>query len=98
MTGYAPSTWWAVLSLGLLPWGLAMVLWMWVLNRLEVGQVSASIYLLPFFGLVLSVITVHDRISVHQGFGGALVLVGTIVLTVYESRQQAAAALRSRRR
>ena len=93
VTGYAPSTWWAVLFLGLLPWGVAMVLWMWVLNRLEVGQVSASIYLLPFFGLVLSVITVHDRISVHQGFGGALVLIGTIVLTVYESRQQAAAAI-----
>ncbi len=26
VTGYASSTWWAVLSLGLLPWGLAMVL------------------------------------------------------------------------
>lgn len=97
VTGYGTSTWWAVLSLGLLPWGLAMVLWMWVLNRLDVGQVSASIYLLPFFGLVLSVVTVHDRISVHQGFGGALVLVGTIVLTVYESRQQAAAAVPPRR-
>ncbi len=95
VAGYSPSTWWAVLSLGLLPWGFAMVLWMWVLNRLEVGQVSASIYLLPFFGLVLSVITVHDRISVHQILGGALVLVGTVVLTVYEGRQQAAAALLS---
>jgi drug/metabolite transporter (DMT)-like permease len=90
VTGYAPSAWWAVLSLGVLPWGFAMVLWMWVLNRLDVGQVSASIYLLPFFGLVLSVITVHDRISFHQSIGGALVLVGTIVLTVYESRQQTA--------
>ncbi len=95
VAGYAPSTWWAVLSLGLLPWGFAMVLWMWVLNRLEVGQVSASIYLLPFFGLVLSVITIHDRISVHQILGGALVLIGTVVLTVYDHRQQAAAALPS---
>jgi drug/metabolite transporter (DMT)-like permease len=95
MAGYSSSTWWAVLSLGLLPWGVAMVLWMWVLNRLEVGQVSASIYLLPFFGLVLSVITVHDRISMHQVLGGALVLIGTVVLTVYEGRQQAAAAMAS---
>ena len=55
------------MSLGVLPWGLAMVLWMWVLNRLEVGQVSASIYLLPFFGLGLSVLTVHDRISCTRG-------------------------------
>ena len=94
VTGYSPSAWWAVLFLGLLPWGFAMVLWMWVLNRLDVGQVSASIYLLPFFGLVLSVITVHDRLSIHQGIGGALVLVGTIVLTVYESRQQATAVMR----
>jgi drug/metabolite transporter (DMT)-like permease len=93
VTGSAPSAGWAVLSLGVLPWGFAMVLWMWVLNRLDVGQVSASIYLLPFFGLVLSVITVHDRISFHQSIGGALVLVGTIVLTVYESRQQTAAVV-----
>lgn len=91
--GYESSTWWAVLFLGLLPWGFAMVLWMWVLNRLDVGQVSASIYLLPFFGLALSVVTVHDRISIHQAVGGALVLVGTIVLTVYEARQQAAPAV-----
>ena len=88
VAGYPASTWWAVVSLGVLPWGLAMVLWMWVLNRLEVGQVSASIYLLPFFGLGLSVLTVHDRISLHQVLGGALVLVGTIVLTVYQGRQQ----------
>ena len=71
VTGYGASTWWAVLSLGLLPWGLAMVLWMWVLNRLDVGQVSASIYLLPFFGLGLSVVTVHDRISVASGGSAA---------------------------
>jgi len=95
VAGYSSSTWWAVLLLGVLPWGVAMVLWMWVLNRLEVGQVSASIYLLPFFGLVLSVITVHDRISMHQVLGGALVLIGTVVLTVYEGRQQAASALAS---
>ena len=94
VAGYAPSTWWAVLSLGLLPWGFAMVLWMWVLNRLEVGQVSASIYLLPFFGLVLSVITIHDRISVHQIFGGALVLIGTIVLTVYDTGNRRGCAFR----
>jgi len=93
VAGYASSTWWAVLSLGILPWGLAMVLWMWVLNRLEIGQVSASIYLLPFFGLVLSVATMHDRMTAHQGIGSALVLVGTIVLTVYEGRREAAAAL-----
>jgi drug/metabolite transporter (DMT)-like permease len=91
--GYAASAWWAIVALGLLPWGLAMVLWMWVLKRLEVGQVSASIYLLPLFGLMLSVITVHDRISIYQAVGGLLVLAGTLMLTVYEGRQQSQVAL-----
>ena len=46
-----------------------MVLWMWVLNRLEVGQVSTSIYLLPLFGLILSIVTVHDHITLSQILG-----------------------------
>jgi drug/metabolite transporter (DMT)-like permease len=88
ITGYTLGTWLAVLFLGALSWGLAMVLWMWVLNRLEVGQVSTSIYLLPLFGLVLSIITVHERITLPQIVGGALTVVGTATLTLYEGRRQ----------
>ncbi len=87
VTGYPVSVWGSVLVLGLLSWGFAMVLWMWVLNRLDVGQVSVSIYLLPFFGLLLSIITLHEKISFPQIAGGALVLIGTAVLTVYENRR-----------
>jgi drug/metabolite transporter (DMT)-like permease len=89
LTGYAATTWLAILSLGLLPWGLAMVLWMWVLNRLEVGQASASIYLLPMFGLLLSVITVHDHVALPQIVGGALTVIGTAMLTLYEGKRPA---------
>jgi drug/metabolite transporter (DMT)-like permease len=78
------STWLAIAVLGLLSWGLAMVLWMWVLNRLEVGQISTSIYLLPVFGVILSVITVHDRFTGSQILGAVLALVGTATLTVFE--------------
>lgn len=88
--GYTASTWIAVVTLGVLPWGIAMILWMWVLNRLEVGQASTSIYLLPLFGLLLSVISVHERIALQQVLGGALTLIGTAILTVYE--RQAAPA------
>lgn len=89
-TGYPVSVWIAVLVLGLLSWGFAMVLWMWVLNRLDVGQVSVSIYLLPFFGLLLSIATLHETISRRQIVGGMLVLFGTAMLTVYEHRRTAA--------
>lgn len=85
--GYPGSAWLAIFVLGAFSWGLAMVLWMWVLNRLEVGQVSASIYLLPLFGLLLSVVTVHEHIRLAQVLGGALVVTGTATLAFYEHRR-----------
>ena len=72
VAGYSRATWVAVAVLGLLSWGVAMILWMWVLNRLEVGQISTSIYLLPLFGLILSIVTVHDHITLPQILGGVL--------------------------
>jgi drug/metabolite transporter (DMT)-like permease len=87
VAGYTSVTWLAVGILGLLSWGLAMVLWMWVLNRLEVGQVSTSIYLLPLFGLMMSIVTLHERIRASQILGGTLTVVGTAMLTLYEGRR-----------
>lgn len=89
LAGYSGETWLAVLFLGAISWGLAMVLWLWVLNRLEVGQVSSSIYLLPLFGVLLSVMTLHEQITVRQVFGGAITLAGTAVLMFVENRRPA---------
>ena len=89
VTGYSSATWLAIAVLGILSWGLAMILWMWVLNRLDVGQVSTSIYLLPLFGLILSVATVHERIALPQILGGVLTLAGTATLTLFEGRRAA---------
>lgn len=87
VTGYSSATWLAIAVLGVLSWGVAMILWMWVLNRLEVGQVSTSIYLLPLFGLILSIVTVHDRITLPQILGGVLTVAGTATLTLFEGRR-----------
>jgi drug/metabolite transporter (DMT)-like permease len=92
ISGYSRATWLAIAILGFLSWGVAMVLWMWVLNRLEVGQVSTSIYLLPLFGLILSIVTVHDRITLPQILGGALTVAGTATLTLFEGRRSAQVA------
>ena len=89
VTGYSGATWLAVAVLGFLSWGVAMILWMWVLNRLEVGQISTSIYLLPLFGLILSIVTVHDHITLPQIVGGALTVAGTATLTLFEGRRSA---------
>jgi drug/metabolite transporter (DMT)-like permease len=88
VNGYPASAWIAVLVLGALSWGIAMVLWMWVLNRLEVVQVSVSIYLLPFFGVLLSAIALRERPTWVQGAGGALVVLGTLLVSEYEGRRK----------
>ncbi len=88
VSGYPAKLWAAIAVLGLLSWGVAMVLWMWVLNRLDVGQVSTSIYLLPLFGLILSIVSVHDRITVSQIVGGVLTVAGTATLTFFEGRNE----------
>ena len=82
--GYGYATWGAVVALGFLSWGIAMVLWMWVLKRLEVGQVSTSIYLLPLFGLILSTLTLHEHITTSQVLGGGLTVAATAILTLYD--------------
>lgn len=87
VTGYSVRIWLAIGILGVLSWGVAMILWMWVLKRLEVGQVSVSIYLLPFFGLLLSILSVHDRITLPQIVGGLLTVTSTASLTLFESRR-----------
>jgi drug/metabolite transporter (DMT)-like permease len=87
VAGYPVAAWFSVAVLGFLTWGVAMVIWMWVLNRLDVGQISVSVYLLPFLGLLLSFLTLHERLRSVQLIGGALVLVATFVLTVYDRPQ-----------
>ena len=71
--------------LGAFSWGIAMVLWMWVLKRLEIAQVSASIYLLSLFGVLLSAITLHERLTVIQIAGGFMVLLATFLTSEYEA-------------
>ena len=70
-------------------WGIAMVLWMWVLKRLEAGQISVSIYLLSIFGVLLSAVTLHERIGVIQIAGGLLVVIATWLTSEYENRRLA---------
>jgi drug/metabolite transporter (DMT)-like permease len=85
-TGYPWQVWAAILILGAFSWGLAMILWMWVLKRLEIGQVSVSIYLLSFFGVVLSATTLHERLTMSQLVGGLMVFLATFLTSEYESK------------
>jgi drug/metabolite transporter (DMT)-like permease len=78
---YRPSTWFAVLVLSVFSWGIAMVLWAILLKRLDVSQASVSIYLLPFFGVIISALTLGEKITPTMMVGGLVTLAGTILIT-----------------
>lgn len=84
---YSIRVWAAMAVLGLIPWGLAMVLWLFLLTKLDLSQLSVSIYLLPVFGLALSVLSLHEHVGAAQILGSALVLAGTAALTLFETAQ-----------
>lgn len=84
LRAYSASTWVALLVLSVFSWGLAMVLWMFLLKRLDVSQASVSIYLLPFFGVILSAITLQENIGFSTVIGGVITLAGTVLITTLE--------------
>jgi drug/metabolite transporter (DMT)-like permease len=65
-----------------------MLLYFWVIERIDVTQASLSLYLLPMFGVLLSTVVVRERITPQLMFGGLLVFAGTLLVTVYEERKR----------
>ena len=81
---YGLRVWIALGVLSIFSWGLAMVLWMFVLKRLDVSQASVSIYLLPFLGVLISALTLKEKITPTMIVGGLITLAGTILITSLE--------------
>lgn len=84
ITNYRPATWLALLVLSVLSWGVAMVLWMFLLQRLDVSQASVSIYLLPFLGVLIAAMTLQEKVTPTMIVGGLITLVGTVLITASE--------------
>ena len=82
---YTPATWLSVGVLSGFSWGLAMLLWMFVLKRIDVSQASVSIYLLPFLGVLISALTLHEKITAPMLVGGAITLAGAVLITATEA-------------
>lgn len=82
--GYTVWTWFSVMILSVFSWGIAMVLWMFLLRRLDVSQASVSVYLLPFLGILISTLTLGEKITSTMIVGGLMTLAGTILVTSTE--------------
>jgi drug/metabolite transporter (DMT)-like permease len=84
MKTYTAATWLAIGMLSVFSWGLAMVLWMFLLQRLDVSQASVSIYLLPFLGVLISALTLKEHLTLTMLVGGTITLAGTAIITASE--------------
>ena len=60
-----------------------MVLWMYLLTRMDVAQASISVYLMPFLGVLSAAILLHEQITVPMIIGGAITLAGTILVVSF---------------
>jgi len=89
MGSLGPSVWLSLLAIAVFSLSVSMMLYFWVIQRIDVMQASLSIYLLPVFGVLFSSLFLHEKITPQLLLGGALVFAGTFLVTVWEERQKA---------
>jgi drug/metabolite transporter (DMT)-like permease len=92
---YNTTVWLGLVILAIFQYFLSMVIFLNVLTRLDATQAAVSNYLIPFFGVVVAAIVLHERLTRFMVVGGILVLASTLLVTVYEEhrREREAAAV-----
>jgi drug/metabolite transporter (DMT)-like permease len=68
---------------------IAMTLFFWVIKRIDLTQAALSIYLLPVFGVLISTVTLKEKVRWQLLAGGIMVFVGTFLATRYGQRKGA---------
>jgi drug/metabolite transporter (DMT)-like permease len=84
---FTTNTWIGLILLTIFHNFLSMILFLTALKKLEAIQVALSNFLITFFGLPIAVIFLNEKLSTMAIVGGLLVLVSTIIITVWEYRQ-----------
>lgn len=82
------SAWISLLLIAIFSLSVSMVLFFNVLERIDATQASLSIYLLPVFGVLISSITVGEKVTWNLIVGGALVLGSTFLVTTYDGQKK----------
>jgi drug/metabolite transporter (DMT)-like permease len=98
MLAREPFSWQQLASLGFAVWlslGMiaflcltsAMMLFFWVIKRIDLTRAALSIYLLPVFGVLISTVTLKEKIRWQLLAGGLLVFLGAFLATRYGQRE-----------
>lgn len=77
--------WWALLFLAVFMYGVSMLLFFWVLEHVPVTVASASLYLVPVFGVLFATTLLGERLGPLMIAGAAIVLVSTVLIMRYDT-------------
>ena len=83
-----PLTWIAVLWLGVLGSGLALILWYYLLHEIGPTRTGMVTYIFPLGGVVLGVIFLNEHLS-WQLVVGALLIISSIMVVNWQSKRTA---------
>jgi drug/metabolite transporter (DMT)-like permease len=76
------SVWLGIMIIGSIN-VFGMLMYLGVMTRLDATQAGLSNYLIPFFGVIVAALTLHERLTSAMILGGTLVLTSTLLITVY---------------
>jgi drug/metabolite transporter (DMT)-like permease len=79
------QSWMAFAFLALFMYGASMLLFFKALQHLDVTTASASLYLVPVFGVLLAVVLLGERLSRVAVVGAGVVLVATVLIMRYDT-------------
>jgi drug/metabolite transporter (DMT)-like permease len=74
-----------ILELSVFVYGVPSLLFFYILKRMDVTQAILGTYLLPFFIALLGIMLLNEKITLLMFFGGGIILVSTLMVTVYEN-------------
>lgn len=75
---------WGVLELSLIVYGISMLLFFYILKRMDVTQAILGNYLLPFFIALLAILLLKETITGLMLLGGIIIIISTLMVTVFE--------------
>lgn len=87
ISSFTGNTWTGLILLTVFHNFLSMILFFMALKKLEAIQVALSNFLITFFGLPIAAIWLGEKISLVAIVGGILVLISTIIVTIWEYKQ-----------
>ncbi len=84
LAGFSAAQWGAFTYLAFVLYGLSMVLFLRALRRVDVTVASASIYLVPMFGVALAFVFLKEHLPPQAMVGFAIVIVATWMLFSFD--------------